>query len=95
MFLSQEDVEAVSANATAATTVLRQLDLELVSPNDRCRQAPILAKSALHCSCALTALLGFYNCRGTALFLRIGQRILGLLIVFSPNSNHEIEILHN
>lgn len=31
MFLSQEDVEAVSANATAATTVLRQLDLELVS----------------------------------------------------------------
>ncbi|XP_038035378.2 REST corepressor 1 [Anas platyrhynchos] len=31
MFLSQEDVEAVSANATAATTVLRQLDMELVS----------------------------------------------------------------
>ncbi|XP_064149012.1 REST corepressor 1 isoform X1 [Loxodonta africana] len=31
MFLSQEDVEAVSANATAAATVLRQLDLELVS----------------------------------------------------------------
>ncbi|XP_063146429.1 REST corepressor 1 isoform X2 [Candoia aspera] len=31
MFLSQEDVEAVSANATAATTLLRQLDMELVS----------------------------------------------------------------
>ncbi|KAK2496563.1 hypothetical protein MC885_014595 [Smutsia gigantea] len=31
MFLSQEDVEAVSANAAAATTVLRQLDMELVS----------------------------------------------------------------
>ncbi|NP_001082141.1 REST corepressor 1 [Xenopus laevis] len=31
MFLSQEDVEAVSANANAATTVLRQLDMELVS----------------------------------------------------------------
>ncbi|XP_049646314.1 REST corepressor 1 [Suncus etruscus] len=31
MFLSQEDVEAVSANATAAATVLRQLDMELVS----------------------------------------------------------------
>nr|XP_033809234.1 REST corepressor 1 isoform X5 [Geotrypetes seraphini] len=31
MFLSQEDVQAVSANSTAATTVLRQLDMELVS----------------------------------------------------------------
>lgn len=31
MFLTQEDVAAVSANATAATTVLRQLDMELVS----------------------------------------------------------------
>ncbi|CAH2328257.1 REST corepressor 1 [Pelobates cultripes] len=31
MFLSQEDVEAVSANSNAATTVLRQLDMELVS----------------------------------------------------------------
>ncbi|XP_029453850.1 REST corepressor 1 isoform X1 [Rhinatrema bivittatum] len=31
MFLSQEDVQAVSANATAASTVLRQLDMELVS----------------------------------------------------------------
>ncbi|XP_042301664.1 REST corepressor 1 isoform X2 [Sceloporus undulatus] len=31
MFLSQEDVEAVSANASAATTLLRQLDMELVS----------------------------------------------------------------
>ncbi|MEE6493724.1 hypothetical protein FKM82_016927 [Ascaphus truei] len=31
MFLSQEDVGAVSANANAATTVLRQLDMELVS----------------------------------------------------------------
>ncbi|XP_053553404.1 REST corepressor 1 [Bombina bombina] len=31
MFLSQEDVAAVSANANAATTVLRQLDMELVS----------------------------------------------------------------
>ncbi|KAM4691061.1 REST corepressor 1 [Rhinophrynus dorsalis] len=31
MFLSQEDVQAVSANANAATTVLRQLDMELVS----------------------------------------------------------------
>ncbi|KAM3919160.1 REST corepressor 1 [Leptodactylus fuscus] len=31
MFLSQEDVEAVSANANAANTLLRQLDMELVS----------------------------------------------------------------
>ncbi|XP_069805313.1 REST corepressor 1 [Dendropsophus ebraccatus] len=31
MFLSQEDVQAVSANANAATTLLRQLDMELVS----------------------------------------------------------------
>ncbi|XP_053331571.1 REST corepressor 1 [Spea bombifrons] len=31
MFLSQEDVGAVSANANAATTVLRHLDMELVS----------------------------------------------------------------
>ncbi|KAG9481866.1 REST corepressor 1 isoform X2 [Eleutherodactylus coqui] len=31
MFLSQEDVAAVSANANAATTLLRQLDMELVS----------------------------------------------------------------
>ncbi|NXT26058.1 RCOR1 protein, partial [Syrrhaptes paradoxus] len=31
MFLSQEDVEAVSANATAANTVHKQLDMELVS----------------------------------------------------------------
>lgn len=38
MFLSQEDVEAVSANATAATTVLRQLDMELVSIK---RQVPV------------------------------------------------------
>nr|XP_019602810.1 PREDICTED: LOW QUALITY PROTEIN: REST corepressor 1 [Rhinolophus sinicus] len=37
MFLSQEDVEAVSANATAAATVLRQLDMELVSVK---RQVP-------------------------------------------------------
>lgn len=38
MFLSQEDVEAVSANATAAATVLRQLDMELVSVK---RQVPV------------------------------------------------------
>nr|DBA14541.1 TPA: hypothetical protein GDO54_005495 [Pyxicephalus adspersus] len=31
MFLSQEDVEAISANANAATTMLKQLDMELVS----------------------------------------------------------------
>lgn len=31
MFLSQEDVKAVSANSNAATTLLRQLDMELVS----------------------------------------------------------------
>uniref|UniRef100_H3AQU9 REST corepressor 1 n=1 Tax=Latimeria chalumnae TaxID=7897 RepID=H3AQU9_LATCH len=31
MYLSQEDVEAISANSTAASTVLRQLDMELVS----------------------------------------------------------------
>uniref|UniRef100_A0A8C5WIY0 REST corepressor 1 n=1 Tax=Leptobrachium leishanense TaxID=445787 RepID=A0A8C5WIY0_9ANUR len=31
MFLSQEDVQAVSANSNAATTLLRQLDMELVS----------------------------------------------------------------
>ncbi|XP_075049107.1 REST corepressor 1 [Mixophyes fleayi] len=31
MFLSQEDVAAVSANSNAATTLLRQLDMELVS----------------------------------------------------------------
>lgn len=40
MFLSQEDVEAVSANATAATTVLRQLDLELVSIKRQVPWAP-------------------------------------------------------
>lgn len=39
MFLSQEDVEAVSANATAATTVLRQLDMELVSVKRQVRVA--------------------------------------------------------
>lgn len=39
MFLSQEDVEAVSANATAATTVLRQLDMELVSIKRQVLQA--------------------------------------------------------
>lgn len=39
MFLSQEDVEAVSANATAATTVLRQLDMELVSVKRQVRAA--------------------------------------------------------
>ncbi|XP_040268149.1 REST corepressor 1 [Bufo bufo] len=31
MFLFQEDVQAVSANANAATTLLRQLDMELVT----------------------------------------------------------------
>ncbi|XP_018416590.1 PREDICTED: REST corepressor 1 [Nanorana parkeri] len=31
MFLSQEDVGAISANANAATTMLKQLDMELVS----------------------------------------------------------------
>lgn len=31
MYLSQEDVVAVSCSASAATTLLRQLDMELVS----------------------------------------------------------------
>lgn len=42
MFLSQEDVEAVSANASAAATVLRQLDMELVSIKRQVRSAQAL-----------------------------------------------------
>ncbi|XP_016067711.1 PREDICTED: REST corepressor 1 isoform X1 [Miniopterus natalensis] len=44
MFLSQEDVEAVSANATAATTVLRQLDMELVSIKRQLGLSPALLR---------------------------------------------------
>lgn len=67
MFLSQEDVEAVSANATAATTVLRQLDLELVSIK---RQVPCTPSwRRVPCTAAMLSLLThFTSLRGVFCF---------------------------
>lgn len=53
MFLSQEDVEAVSANATAATTVLRQLDMELVSIKRQVPASPVWQEVSVHTTVSL------------------------------------------
>ena len=67
MFLSQEDVEAVSANATAATTVLRQLDLELVSIKRQVPCTPSWRRAP--CTAAMLSLLTrFTSLRGVFCF---------------------------
>lgn len=68
MFLSQEDVEAVSANATAATTVLRQLDLELVSIKRQVLCTP--SWRAVPCAAAALSLLTRFTDLGGVLVLR-------------------------
>lgn len=52
MYLTQEDVVAVSCSASAANTLLRQLDMELVSLKRQVGDATLPRYSATHLSSA-------------------------------------------